>query len=215
MAGSNRFEIEHVSHYRYASPTWHSVMSLCLRPRNSVKQQLLHFDLTTEPFAQYSAGTDPYGNTKHVFSIQELHDSLKITAHTTIETGPVVQLPTSLEPGAWDKIYAWRDSFELWDFTHDSPLARSSPALTAFIEREGIEPADDPLHAVGTLSEKLHHAFDYMPGSTSAASPIDHILESGTGRLSGLRPRHDSHCAFLGRAVALRLRLRARYRRHP
>ena len=180
-AGSNRFAIEHVSHYRYTSPARHSIMSLCLQPRNSVKQHLLHFDLATDPFTLYSPGLDPYGNTRHVFSVHQWHESLKITAHTTIDTGPAAQLPTSLTAGAWDTINAWRDSFALWDFTHDSPLARSSPALTAFIAREGIEPADDPLQAVGMLSEKLHSVFAYMPGSTSVASPIDHILESGRG----------------------------------
>ena len=181
MAGSNRFAIEHVSHYRYSSPARHSIMSLCMQPRTSVRQQLLHFALTTDPFALYSAGMDPYGNTRHVFSVHQWHDSLKITARATIETGPAARLPSALATGAWDTIRAWRDSFALWDFTHDSPLARSTPALTAFIAREGIAPADDPLQAVGMLSEKLHSVFDYMPGSTSAASPIDHILESGRG----------------------------------
>ena len=181
MVGSNRFEIEHVSHYRYTSPARHSVMSLCMQPRSSVRQQLLRFALTTDPFALYSPGIDPYGNTKHVFSVHQWHDSLKITARATVETGPAVRLPRSLAAGAWDTIRAWRDSFALWDFTHDSPLARSTPALTAFIAREGIEPADDPLQAVGMLSEKLHSVFDYVPGSTSAASPIDHILETGRG----------------------------------
>lgn len=181
MSGSNRFEIEHVSHYRYSSPARHSVMSLCLRPRNSVRQQLLHFDLTTNPFTPSSPSTDPYGNTKHVFSVHQWHDSLKITARATIDTGPAAQLPGSLAAGAWDNILAWRDSFALWDFTHDSPLARVSPALTSFIAREEIEPADDPLQAVGMLSEKLHSVFDYVPGSTSVASPIDHILETGRG----------------------------------
>ncbi len=181
MAGSNRFEIAHTSHYRYSSPARHSVMSLCLQPRNSVKQQLVHFDLTTEPVSQYSVGIDPYGNTKHVFSVHQWHESLKITARATVDMGPVVQLPTFLDSGAWDKIHAWRDSFALWDFTHDSPLAQSSPALTAFIQREGIKPDDDPLQALGSLSEQLNRAFDYVPGSTSVASPIEHILETGRG----------------------------------
>ena len=181
MAGLNRFEIEHVSHYRYSPPARHSVMSLCLRPRDSVRQQLLRFDLTTDPFTLSSVSTDPYGNTKHVLSVHQWHESLRITARATVDTGPASQLPSALAAGAWDAIRAWGDSYALWDFTHDSSLARSSPALTSFIAREKIEPADDPLQAVGALSEKLHSVFDYEPGSTSAASPIDHILETGRG----------------------------------
>ena len=181
IARSNRFEIEHVSRYRYASPAWYSVMSLCLRPRESVRQQLLQFDLSTHPLATLSTAIDPYGNTKHVFSVHQRHEALEIKARSSVETGPAAQLPGSLDSGAWDKIQAWQHSYALWDFTHDSPLAQSSPALSSFIQREGIEPADDPLQAVGMLSEKLHHVFDYVPGSTSVASPIDHILETGRG----------------------------------
>ncbi len=181
MVGANRFQIEHVSHYRYTSPARHSVMSVCLKPRNSVKQQLIHFEITTDPLSSLNTGEDAYGNTKHVFSVYQLHDSLKITSRATVDTGPAAHLPTALAADAWDRIRSWRDSFALWDFTHDSPLAGSSPALTAFIAREGIEPADDPLQSVGMLSEKLHRAFNYVPGSTSVASPIDEILESGRG----------------------------------
>ena len=31
------------------------------------------------------------------------------------------------------------------------------------------------------LSDTLHNSFHYVPGSTSVASPIEHILESGRG----------------------------------
>ncbi len=180
-AGPNRFEIEHVSHYRYSSPARFSVMSLCVRPRQSARQQLLAFSLATEPLAAYSQAADPYGNTKHVVCVHRRHEFLKIMARATVKVGPAVPLPPAAAPGAWNTIRAWRDSFALWDFTRDSPLARSSPALAAFIARERIRPADDPLQAVIMLCETLHRVFDYVPGSTSAASPIDHILESGRG----------------------------------
>jgi transglutaminase-like putative cysteine protease len=157
------------------------MMSLCLKPRESVRQHLLDFALSVEPLSSVSAGTDPYGNTKHVFSVHDHHESLRITARSTIETGPAPQLPGALKADAWDRIRSWGNSFALWDFTHDSPLARTTPALKSFIERERISPADDPLLAVGMLSEKLHQVFDYVPGSTTVASPIDHILETGSG----------------------------------
>ncbi len=79
------------------------------------------------------------------------------------------------------EIHSWQDSFALWDFLHDSPLARSSLALTAFMEREGIRPAADPLWALLQLSQTLHDVLAYVPGSTTVASPIEDILESGHG----------------------------------
>ena len=179
--GARRYAIQHVSHYRYTAPVRHSVMSLCLQPRHGQGQRLLHFALDTDPPAHLSAETDAYGNAKHVFSVHQQHDALKITARSTVATVPAAPLPAALSAGAWDEIHAQRDSFAHWDFTHESPFARSSPALTAFAARHGIAPAGDPLGSLCRLSETLHAVFAYVPGSTSAASPIEHILETGRG----------------------------------
>ena len=95
------------------------------------------------------------------------------------ETAPAAQLPGSLGHGAWDEVRSRRESFNEWDFTHDSAFVRPSPALAAFVERVGVKPADDPLESMLLLSDSLFHALRYVAGSTSASSPIDDILESG------------------------------------
>ena len=38
-----------------------------------------------------------------------------------------------------------------------------------------------PLESLLRVSDKVHRSFRYAPGSTDAASPIEHILESGEG----------------------------------
>ena len=60
-------------------------------------------------------------------------------------------------------------------------LAKSSPALASFVDGNGIKRRDDPLRDLLRLSDTLHNSFHYVPGSTSAASPIEHILESRRG----------------------------------
>ena len=60
-------------------------------------------------------------------------------------------------------------------------MARSSPALSEYMERVGLAPANDPLESLQRLSDTVHDSFTYVPGSTDAASPIEHILESGEG----------------------------------
>ena len=98
-----------------------------------------------------------------------------------METAFPVPLPGSLGPGAWEEMASWKNSFLHWDFTHPSFFARPCPALGTFVERLEIRPSDDPLDSLLRLSDLLHQNFDYVPGSTSAVSPIDHILESGQG----------------------------------
>ena len=62
-----------------------------------------------------------------------------------------------------------------------APSLGPIPALAAFVERQGIGPTDDPLQTLLHLRDSIHHSFDYVPGSTTAVSPIDHILETGQG----------------------------------
>ncbi len=181
MIGPSTHDIEHVTRYCYSSPVSGCVMSLCLEPRQDAGQRLLRFDIETDPPAPMNAEADSFGNTKHVLNIHREHRALAITTRATVEQTPAPPLPKSLRVSAWEEIGGWQDSFTLWDFIQPSALTQPSSALSAFMARLGIEPADDPLHAVQRLSNLLYRNFDYVPGSTSAVSPVDHILESGRG----------------------------------
>ena len=176
-----RYGIEHVSRFIYDTHVRQSVMSLCLMPRDDAGQRLLHFNISTSPQSSMNSERDRFGNIKHVLNIHREHQALEITALATVETAPAARLPGSLGHGAWEEVRSRGESFDEWDFTHDSAFVRPSPALAAFVERVGVKPADDPLESTLLLSDTLFHALRYVPGSTSASSPIDDILESGEG----------------------------------
>ena len=176
-----RYEIEHVSRYVYAAPVRGCVMSLCLKPRDNSRQRLIHFAVETDPPAPLNEGTDCFGNTKHLLNIHREHEGLEITTRSTVESRPAASPPNSLPADAWREIRSWSESFEHWDYSHPSALARPSSALNAFIDRLRITPGDDPLQSLLRLSDTLYHTFDYVPGSTTAVSPVEHILESGRG----------------------------------
>ena len=181
MASLPRYEIEHVSRYFYDIPVRHSVMSLCLMPRNDGGQRLLRFSVSIDPPASMNSEEDSYGNTKHVLNIHRQHQFLEIVTTSTVETTPPLPLPSSLSPSAWEEMRLNRESLAHWDFTHDSAFVRPSLALADFVERVGIKPTADPLESMSLLSDNLYHALQYVPGSTSAISPIEHALESGQG----------------------------------
>ena len=77
MPGATRYDIEHVSRYLYSSPVRHSVMSLCMRPRDDSGQRLLRFEIATSPRASLNAEIDGFGNTKHVLNIHREHANLE------------------------------------------------------------------------------------------------------------------------------------------
>ena len=181
MAGAIQYEIKHVSRYLYASPARQCVTLLCLKPRDDRGQRLLHFEIEAKPPASLSDETDCFGNTRHVLNIHREHEALEITARSKVEPAPFTPLPDSLGADAWQEIGSWKESFAHWDFTHPSVLAKSSPTLAHFVDRNGIKRGNDPLKDLLRLSATLHSSFHYIPGSTSVASPIEHILKSGQG----------------------------------
>ena len=156
-------------------------MLLCLKPIENGGQQLFHFDIETQPPGSLSVETDPFGNTRHVLSVHPEHESLEIVAQSTVSPSPFKPLPGGLGADAWNEIDASRDAFLHWDYAHPSEMANPSPALTDFTRKNGIARGNDPLRDLILLSDTLHSVFQYTPGSTTAASPIEEILSSGHG----------------------------------
>lgn len=181
MSAVVQYEIEHVSRYQYASRARGCVMLLCLKPYSNERQRLLNFEIETRPSTSLTVETDCFGNARHVLNLHREHQHLEIAARCTVELAPSPPLPDRLGVDAWREIRSWGKSFVHWDFTHPSALAGPSNLLDDFVNRNGIECGDDPLKGLLQLSDTLHGSFRYLPGSTSVASPVDHILESGSG----------------------------------
>ena len=156
-------------------------MSLCLRPLDGARQQVLEFGITTSPPGRLTTEVDPFGNTRHVLTVNETHDTLEVVSVSTVEVAPPPSLPQSLEPEAWEVVRFWTTDLDLWQFTHPSPGAGPTPALTEFVSETGIGPGSDPLTDLAALASTLNDNFEYVAGSTSVDSPIDEILATRQG----------------------------------
>ena len=181
MTGAVRYEIEHLSRYSYDTSARQCVMLLCLEPLQDRGQRLLDFEIETRPAASLNRETDCFGNGRHLLDLHREHRTLEITARSTVEVVPGRALPERLGAGAWEEIRSPGNSFADWSFTRPSALVRPSPGLEAFVDRHGIEPGGDPLESLSWLSDTLHRCLHYIPGSTTAESPVEHILETGSG----------------------------------
>ena len=181
MAGAVRYEIEHVSRYRYTASARQCMMLLCLKPREDRGQRLLRFEIETRPPARLNPEADCFGNVRHVFNVHRAHEALEIIVRATVETAPAPCLPDASGAGTWKEVRALGRSPAHWDFTHPSVLTRPSPALAAFLDRHGIEPGADPLNSLRRLSDALYRHLCYVPGSTTVDSSVDHVLDTGHG----------------------------------
>ena len=181
MAGAVRYEIRHVSRYRYTGRVSRCAMLLCLEPREDPRQRLLRFEIEAHPAGGLSRERDSFGNARHVLNIHQGHRVLEICAHSTVESKPAVALPKRLGATAWQEIRALGGSFADWDFLHPSPLIPSTPALSSFVERHRIKPGSDPLESLLRLSDMLYRRLHYIPGATSTESPVDDALQTDQG----------------------------------
>lgn len=181
MAQNVRYRIEHVTRYRYGVPVRNCAMSLALKPLEDHRQRVYAFRIETEPEGSVFPVTDAFGNRRHQLHLNRDHRSLAITARSTVDVTSRGAPPEGCEVGAWETIRGWRDSFHHWDFLDHSGLALPSPALEKFVQHSGISPAGDPLAALTRLSGALFERFEYVPGSTTISSTIEHILDTGRG----------------------------------
>jgi transglutaminase-like putative cysteine protease len=106
---------------------------------------------------------------------------LEVISTAKVQREQPPALPERLGPNGWDEVRKMASDPKWWDFTGVSPLAHPSPTLVEFAAELGVEPEDDPLVDLLTLSRALNEAFAYQPGVTSVDSTIDDFLTSRKG----------------------------------
>ena len=181
MVGTVRYELEHVTKYRYGIPVRNCAMSLALKPTEDRRQRVSGFRIDTDPAGSLFQVEDSFGNTRHQFHLYREHRSLVFSARSMVAVTPCDSTPERLENDAWAIIRDWRNSFHHRIFMEHSVLARPSSNLERFVRENGIKPTDDPLNTLERLSATLYDRFHYEPGTTTFSSTIEHILESGRG----------------------------------
>ena len=175
-----QYEIEHRTRYSYARSASGCVLMLCLQPESGSGQRVLEFQIDTEPAASLSPERDSFGNRRHVLNVHRRHRELTITSRCRVERNTQPPRTRGSEAPRHDG-RSWSRLPEYWHFLRPSRLARPSAALEDFVRRERLQPDEAPMATLQRLSDRIHDRFDYETGSTSADSPIEHVLESGRG----------------------------------
>ena len=176
-----RYAIVHRIRFAYDAPVRSEVMTLHLCPLRDRVQVVRSFSVRTDPDGPLHEFIDPFGNSAQFLDRAHPHERLEIVARSSAEVGPVPPAPERLPAGGWEALREARSDVDLWPMLHASEYVRSSPALERFIAAHGLAPGDDPLASARELRARLFRIFEYVPGSTTADSPIEAILETGRG----------------------------------
>lgn len=177
-----RYSIRHELEFTYESAVTGSVITLFLAPARNLRQLVRSFSLSTDPGGSIFTFTGPYGNRGHFFDRPSPHHKLHIRALSEVDVIPEPRLPESLGSLTWAALEAAIQAPEQWIMLQPSHFARPlSATLKRFMKEFRIEKGYTPLGSIQKLKAGLRSAFIYEPGSTTAQSPIDHILESRRG----------------------------------
>ncbi|MGE8356992.1 MAG: transglutaminase family protein [Microvirgula sp.] len=184
-----KLAIEHDTIYRYDHPVRRSIQYLRLTPRSSARVRVLDWRLALP--ARAKAGTDAYGNTLHVLTLDQPHVDIHLRAAGTVETDDReadVEIDNRLPPEV---------------FLRDTPLSLADAALSGFAAGFAGAVAADRRRGFERLMAALAEHMPYTPGVTHAATSA---AEAFAGRL-GVCQDH-SHAMI---ACARRLGVPARY----
>jgi transglutaminase-like putative cysteine protease len=180
-SGPARYAVRHETAYAYseAVPVCHNVVHLV--PRDLPGQRLLFTDLVIEPSpADVSTHVDFFGNTVGIFSIDEPHDRLVVTARSRVEVDPPRDWRSFAET-PWetlrDRLARGADpaALEAGQFAFDSPFVRGAPQLAAWAAAS-FTPSRPWAEAVVDLTRRIHREFTYDPTATTTSTPVEDVF---------------------------------------
>jgi transglutaminase-like putative cysteine protease len=174
------FNLVHRTVYDYASPVTVSHHAARVEPRTLPRQQVENFSLHIGPApAVMKPRVDFFGNHVCVFSIQEIHAQLEITARSRVTVAATTPSAPALSPDWEDVVKLFSDPVspevvEPYQFVFDSPLLGASPELADYA-RESFGPQVPLLVAVADLNRRIFSDFKYDPTATTVATPLAEV----------------------------------------
>lgn len=166
-------KLMHLTDLNYDAAIAESVVELRMFPRQEALQHRLSFELQLQPYSTVNSYFDWLGNTVHTFTINGVHQSIKIAATSVVETEKITVTPETL-PDTWPMRPS--DDYALWDYLQFGGPIVESPQLDELAKelyaRPGIR--------IGELGQRMirliNTRFEYEPGVTTAASPVTDML---------------------------------------
>ena len=203
-----KFQIKHVTRYRYDDP-----VSLChnvahLKPRAMPSQTVLSSQLRIDPWPAVSREyKDFFGNRVNYFCIQQSHRTLEVGVTSEIEVEPP-ELPDFAHSPPWEQIAGLlRDNLresqlQAQIFSLPTRHLPDEPGAVAFA-RESFPPGRPILEAVQDLMGRIYHELEFDPNFSTIATPVAEVLAHRRGVCQDF--------AHLGLACLRGLGLAARY----
>ncbi|EXJ09396.1 MULTISPECIES: transglutaminase family protein [Nitrincola] len=188
-----KYELRHTTRYDYSGDVTLSHNEARLLPRIMPWQEVESAELSISPApVRLRERSDFFGNRVNYFSMQDLHNTLEVTASSIITTSARPFPPTDLNQ-TWESAvdllktghntldtYIDQAHLEAKLFTLDSDFIRHD-ALLAEYARASFTSKRSLIDAVIAFNQQIFSDFIYDPEHTTIATPILDVLASRRG----------------------------------
>lgn len=202
------FQVTHRTSYKYDDPVTIGNHMACLKPRSLPHQRLRSFRLAVYPEpSSFVERVDYFGNTLHIFSVQDQHKELIVETHSEVDVD-------SKESESSDDFLPWEEAVDRLDddrnsetldahqFRFESPRIRPSRILAEYA-LQSFTPLRPLRDALIDLTSRIHRDFRFRPNATSVSTTVEEVFEKRCGVCQDF--------AHLQIACLRSLRLAARY----
>jgi len=170
------YDVVHTTVYSYSEPVPVCHNEVHLAPRDTPDQEVLFQSLSVAPQPVTSSEhTDWFGNRVAVFTIEEVHLRLVVTATSRVAVARPPEW-TARPRTPWETVRDRAASdHQAVEFCCESPFVRRLPALVEWAGTS-FPPGRPWTEAVVDLTRRIHRDFAYDPTATTTSTPVEDVF---------------------------------------
>jgi len=204
-------EVEHETHYGYAAPVTQAQHLAYLKPLHDERQQLLQHELRIDPTPPMLLhDTDPYGNARLLFSLNQPHRELRVLARSRVALSSRHPDIDGARSPRWESLRERLryDAGARYDpaveFAQPSPFVPRLQVLRDYA-RASFGPGEPVALGALDLMHRIHADFEFKTASTDVDTPLAEVFDKRAGvcqdfahlmiaalRMTGLAARYVS-----------------------
>jgi transglutaminase-like putative cysteine protease len=181
-----RYQIKHITEYKYQELVNTAHNRLCLVPLNLAEQKCLSSSIKVLPVPdEQEYRTDFFGNTLYFVSIYKEHNKLEVTSESLVDVLPRIQAGIAANSTLlWENVkstIAQRDDYaEIAQYLLPSHYVPYSLEIQKFAE-DCFIPGDTLWNASNKLMKKIFTSLEFKPGFTTVNTPVETVVKLKKG----------------------------------
>jgi len=180
------YDVVHTTAYSYSEPVPVCHNEVHLQPRTTASQRVRSHNLSVKPLpVRMSNSLDYFSNHVGIFSLEEVHEKLVVSAASRVEIWPSAPWE-DLVSRPWELVRdhlahdSGPESLSAGQFRFDSPMVRSNPKLAEWAGLS-FRPGRPWAEAVVDLTHRIHSSFAYDPAATTTSTPVEEVFDLKRG----------------------------------